>query len=181
MTSNVGFRSTVVPGSVGELVTDERLRHKVRGVKAIRKLAEVLRVTASTLHFSAHQMSELTQETPCSRCGIRPEGPVLVNGQVVLALRCPQGACPAAGSRVREVRLDDTARRRLLARSSEADLGAAIDDLLQSKFDLTARRPLDGPVVPCIVRLSPSTYYMVSGLSVHELSGVVAGLLDRHE
>lgn len=178
--SNLAFRSSVMPGTVATLMSDVRLRHRVRGAGAIRKLARAIRQQPLFPHFSPRQISELAQEQPCAQCGARPEGPVMVDGLVVLAIRCPSGSC-AAPSRVFELALDERACQLLLARASAGDFGAAIDRLLQSGVDLDAMRDMEGPVVfrrP--VRLSPSTDFVVRGLGVTQLSALVAGLLDRH-
>lgn len=137
-----------------------------------------MQVDASTRYLCASQLAELFQETPCAECGVYPEGPIAVDGIVVLAVRCPRATCRAP-SRVRQISLDNRALQALVRLAPDGDFGGSVDRLLLNSPSLEARRSADGPVRPVSVRLGPSSHFRVRGLSVTELSEIVASFLDQ--
>lgn len=175
---NVSLRSNVMCGSVEDVAAVASVRHTVRGGIAIETLLRRMQVNASIGYLTPVQLAELSQQVPCSSCGARPVGPVLSNGTVVLELRCPLGTCTHSGSRARELSLDDAALEQLRGRAPDNDWSGLIDGLLRDGLGSGRRRALSGPVRSLTVRLSPSTFYLVSGLSTLELSQCAAGLLD---
>lgn len=175
--ANVGIRSNVMTGRASTVVSKQALRGSVRGAAAVRIVLKVLGGAPSLASLTPAQLAELSQEIPCSVCGVRPEGPVKLDGQIVLEVRCPLQTCKSA-ARVRSVRLDRRALAQLTDNAREGDLSAAIDRLFRNGPDLDRRRGLEGSVVPFVARLSPSTFYLVRGIGEVELSQVIAGLLD---
>ena len=174
---NVSLRSNVMVGTLEALRRDPKLRQTVRGRRAIRQLMNSLGAEPSLHHLSARQLAELHQDHPCSSCLDHAVGPVVKDGRVVLEVRCPKGTC-GMPSTARSVALDERALSRLVALSRNGDMGRVIDGLLLGATDLSVGRHPDGPVRPIPVRLSQAAHFLVLGLSVPELSGIVAALLD---
>jgi hypothetical protein len=175
--ANVTLRSNVMCGRLKDVETRDSVRHAVRGGAAIERVLKKLQVSASIRYLTPVQLAELAQQVRCGSCGGRPEGPVVEDGQVVLKVRCPRGTCVASAKRARELTLDQAALLQLGHRAAGNDLGSVVDGLLRGG-QLERRRELAGPLRSMVVRLSPSTFYLVSGLSTLELSQCTAGLLD---
>jgi hypothetical protein len=129
MKSNITVRSNVFLRRTRDLLRDRDFQKQVRGGRALRKLKAKLGIPDSQFAglLTPVQLAELRWDTPCSRCGCRPEGPITKNGFTVIEFRCPEGSCPSRSETInRTVLLDPALLDAAIQKSGLTDPGEAV-------------------------------------------------------
>jgi hypothetical protein len=166
MKSNVTIRSNLFIRQPVPVKEDRTFVRQVKGKTALCKLiAQFPELEASGYRHSVlsqRQVAELVWETPCTKCGAIPEGPIWRNGNLEIAFRCPLAVCRAATYRARTVSLDHN-----IVRTVTSALGLPLSEVVD-----VALRNIDGKDLstigiassrrPFTVRLSPSQYHFLT-------------------
>lgn len=180
MKSNVAIRSNLFIRLAVPVKEDRRFVRQVRGKTSLCKLiAQFPELELSGYRnglLSQRQVAELVWETPCTKCGAIPEGPICRNGNLEIAFRCPLDVCKAAAYRARTVSLDHN-----IVRKVTSALGLTLSEVVD-----IALRNIDGKQLsaigiessrrPFTVRLSPSQYRFLSDA---DIEGALAALITE--
>ena len=170
MKSNVTVRSNLFIRDQAPVKEDRPFLNQVRGKTALDKLiGQFPELKSSSFRNSVlnqRQLAELVWETPCTKCGALPEGPIRRDGQLEIAFRCPLAVCKAASYRARTVSLDQN-----IVRKATIALGLPLSEVVA-----IALRQIDGEVLssmgivssrrPFTVRLSPSQYHFLTDVDI---------------
>ena len=170
MKSNVTIRSNLFIRQSVPAKEDRAFVRQVRGKTALCTLIvqfpelQVSGYRHSVL--SQRQVAELVWETPCTRCGAIPEGPIRRNGNLELAFRCPLAMCKAASYRARTVSLDHN-----IVRTVTSALGLPLSDVVDLALRNIDCKDLSTTGIaslrrPFTVRLSPSQYHFLTDTDV---------------
>lgn len=168
--SNVTIRSNLFIRQPVSLKEDHKFVKQVRGRPALAKLIARMPESESpgcrNSLLNQRQVAELVWETPCTKCGAIPEGPIWRNGQLEIAFRCPLAVCRAGSYRARTVSLDHN-----IVRKVTSALGLPLSEVVD-----IALRNIDGKVFstigsaslrrPFTVRLTPSQYHFLSDTDI---------------
>ena len=170
MQSNVTIRSNLFIRQPVSVKEDRIFVKQVRGRIALAKLIARLSESESTGSrnglLNQRQVAELVWETPCTKCGAIPEGPISSNGQIEIAFRCPLAVCKGANYRARTVSLDHNVVGKVtsalgLPLSEVVDIALKnIDGKVSSAIGIAPSRR------PFTVRLSPSQYHFLTDADI---------------